>query len=68
MSLSNFFPVPPPAVSTGLATDAGVAIGKEQYSNAPKVASGPIAPGQAVGVVKEGRIPVVLFTGGFHTP
>lgn len=68
MDLSALFPVPPPAVNTGRATENGVTVGKEPYANAPKVAGGKVAPGQSVGIVKEGRIPVILFTGGFHTP
>lgn len=63
-----FFPPQPPAVSTGIETAGGVSVGKEQYSNTPKVAGGNTAVGQPVGIVKEGRIPVILFTGGFHTP
>jgi len=55
-------------VSTGIETNDGVAIGKERYTGTPKVASGNSGTGQSVGIVKEGRIPVILFTGGFHTP
>lgn len=62
-----FFPPQPPAVSTGIETSEGVAVGKELYSGTPKV-NGTKATGQSVGIVKEGRIPVILFTGGFHTP
>lgn len=61
-------PPQPPAVSTGIETANGVAVGKELYSNTPKVAGGGKASGQSVGIIKEGRIPVILFTGGFHTP
>lgn len=63
-----FFPPQPPAVSTGLETSDGVAVGKEHYTGTPKVSGGNKATGQPVGIVKEGRIPVILFTGGFHTP
>lgn len=68
MNFSDFFaPPPPPAVSTGISTETGVSIGKEPYTNAPKVTKN-AGSGQSVGIVKEGRIPVILFTGGFHTP
>lgn len=63
-----FFPQQHPAVSTGIETSDGVAVGKERYTGTPKVASGNSGTGQTVGIVKEGRIPVILFTGGFHTP
>lgn len=66
--MAFFGPPPPPSVTTGRATSDGVEIGKEKYENAPKVAKSNVGTGQSVGVVKEGRIPVILFTGGFHTP
>lgn len=68
MAFQGLFPVQPPAVSTGRATEEGVAIGKEAYAGSPRVAGNNVAAGQSVGIVKEGRIPVILFTGGFHTP
>lgn len=68
MDLSSLFPTPKPAVNTGRATENGVSVGKEAFANAPRVAGNKVAPGQSVGIVKEGRIPVILFTGGFHTP
>jgi len=55
-------------VSTGIETNDGVSIGKELYTGTPKVAAGNSGTGQTVGIVKEGRLPVILFTGGFHTP
>lgn len=69
MNIGDFLPPQPPAVSTGVATDAGIAVAKEQYSGSPRLnKGGRTSPGQSVGVIKEGRIPVILFTGGFHTP
>lgn len=68
MDISDLFPPPPPAVSTGRAAEGGVDVGKERFANSPRVANGNLSPGQSVGIIKEGRIPVVLFSGGFHTP
>ena len=68
MDFSELIRPRPPAVSTGLASENGVDVGKERFASAPRVANNPISPGQSVGIVKEGRIPVILFTGGFHTP